>query len=295
MQMRKGYKRYIIVGSARSGTTITHLCLKGHPNVSAVNDEIKISPLFTQGIATFTVSADSYLTLKEKEVGFLALFDAITTIEADENTIATGLKIATKSFQDVTDLVRCFQTYLKDITIILTVREDLVAQYGSGLRARATGQYHSWRKSQLQNEFVVEISREQFINYAIDSLKILEELRKLKMTHKVVEIIYEKDIQPNTWEVYYNLFKFLELPEIEITWLASEKVAPDPEKYIINYSELKDLLENIKSEPSKFLNPVEIKDEHQVLGGSGNWLKKLKSEGKKINNKLKRIQAIIKE
>ena len=46
--------RYILVGPARSGTTVTHLALKGHPNVSAVRDEVRIDPLFTQGMGAFT-------------------------------------------------------------------------------------------------------------------------------------------------------------------------------------------------------------------------------------------------
>ena len=41
----------------------------------------QVSPLFTHGIATFTTSADSDLTAKEKQEGISALFDAITMID----------------------------------------------------------------------------------------------------------------------------------------------------------------------------------------------------------------------
>lgn len=292
---RKNCNRYIIVGHQRSGTTITHLALKGHPNVSAVNDEVKISPLFTQGIATFTVSKDSYLTLKEKEENFSAIFDAITRIEADENTMAAGLKIATTSPKDAASLVKCLQTYLQDLTVIWTIREDLIAQYGSSLRLSATGQSHSWRKNQIKNEFSVEIPREQFIKYAIKSLKTSEEIKKLETTHKVIKVFYEKDILPNTLEVYYNLFEVLGLPQLEIKWLNSQKIAPSPEKYIINYSELREISEEIKNGNSDLLKFIEIQNDQQELEGIASWLDKIKSKKNKIKNKLKRIQAILKE
>ncbi len=99
--------RYIIVGLGRSGTTITHLALRGHPQVSAVRDEIKISPLFTQGMATFTISGNKYLSEQEQKNHISALFDAITRLEADENTLASGLKIATTSPQQSAKLVKC--------------------------------------------------------------------------------------------------------------------------------------------------------------------------------------------
>ncbi len=50
---------YIIIGPARSGTTVTHLILKGHPQVSALNDEIKVMQLFGKGISAYTFGNDS--------------------------------------------------------------------------------------------------------------------------------------------------------------------------------------------------------------------------------------------
>jgi len=50
--------RYLIVGCGRSGSTLIHLLLKGHPNIVALNDELKVSPFFTKGISTFTFGSD---------------------------------------------------------------------------------------------------------------------------------------------------------------------------------------------------------------------------------------------
>lgn len=285
---KKDYKRYIVVGHSRSGTTITHLCLKGHPNISAVNDEVKVSPLFTQGIATFTTSADSYLTTKEKREGISALFDAITTIETDENTIATGLKVAIGSPEKAVQLVGCLQTYLKDLTVILTVRDDIIAQYGSRLRSSATGQAHSWRSNRLNHEFRVTIPRDKFASYAVSALKTLEELRKLKATHQVIEVVYERDILPNNHEVYYKIFEFLGLPKVEISWLDSKKVAPPPEKYILNYFELKRLLESIQETDENLDLYLKSNSKPKIYA-------KLRGNLQTAKHKFKKIQEVLQE
>ena len=274
--------RYILVGPARSGTTVTHLALKGHPNVSAVRDEVRIDPLFTQGMGAFTTSGKTYLSEQEQENHISAIFDAITTLEADQNTIASGLKIAVSSPKLASQLVECLQTYMKDITIILTVREDIVAQYGSGLRSRATGQSHSWRKAKGNGDFTVNIAEDKFVSYANEILNVLEVLQKLKSTHQVIEINYEKNILPNMYEAYYKLFEALGLPQVEISWLNSSKVAPPPEEYILNYVNLRDILEQIKKgESEKLLNQF-TKSKPVTSYQSNSNFTKLKSKVKKI-------------
>lgn len=287
-QDTKKLNRYIIVGPGRSGTTVTHLAVKGHPNVSAVRDEIKIAPLFTQGMATFTISGDKYLSPQEHKNNISAIFDAITTLEANENTIASGLKIATTSPEEAEELVRCLQTYLTDVTIILTVRDDVVAQYGLRLRSATTGQAHSWRSQTGNGQFTVTISPNEFINYAVLALDTVQELRKLKATHKVIEINYERDILANTDKAYSKLFEALGLPQVEISWLNSDKVASPPEEYIINYLELKDILEKLKTDKSWKL-PNQSGESKQVSTDESN------PSFKKFKNKVKKIMSVIRE
>jgi hypothetical protein len=70
--------RYLIVGMARSGTTVTHRALYGHPKVCALDDEIRVDPFFTRGIEAFTVGGANPW---ERENGSLQLFDALTSFE----------------------------------------------------------------------------------------------------------------------------------------------------------------------------------------------------------------------
>ena len=79
-------KRYVVLGLARSGTTVVHFALKGHPNIAALNDEVRVS-FFTEGISTFTQRDDNVL---EKKVGSLSLFDAVAGVFSDENDTPVG-------------------------------------------------------------------------------------------------------------------------------------------------------------------------------------------------------------
>ena len=50
-------QRFLTVGTQRSGTTVSHVALRGHPDVRAVSDEIAIDPFFTDGRSVFSAHA----------------------------------------------------------------------------------------------------------------------------------------------------------------------------------------------------------------------------------------------
>lgn len=235
---------YLIVGYARSGTTVIHLLLKGHPNIAALNDELKVSPLFTQGISTFTFGNN---TAEEYELSFSILFDAISSITANKTTKISGAKLALSSLNHTHSLVNALQQYLKDLKIIITVRNDLVAQYGSLISAQKYGIWHSWYKN-FENRQInkVTINKNLFIEYVINCLDTYVILRELYKTHTVLESIYE-DFLINPIDVKQQLFDFLKVPQVDVTWLESKKVMPEPSKYITNYAEMTNLLKLLRA------------------------------------------------
>ena len=230
-------ERYIIVGCSRSGTTVTHIRLKNHPNVCALNDEIRISPFFTNGLSTFTYGNDER---EEKEKGYLAVFDAIVQIGKNENTLVCGLKISIIKPSDAEIFVETLSKYMKGIKIILTKREDYVAQYGSLIRAQKTGQHHSW-KTPKKHIHSFRISKIKYISYLLDTIEIENVFKKLYLKNKVLEIVYEKDIIQNN---YKKICNFLDIPFIKISD-NSKKVAPIPENYIKNYYHLRKITDII--------------------------------------------------
>ncbi|MEB3355883.1 MAG: sulfotransferase [Synechococcales bacterium] len=239
--------KYIVIGMGRSGTTLVHTCLKGHPNVVATNDEVKVKPLFDQGLATYTMSGHAHLTEAEKQQGIPALFDAITAIDATENTLATGCKVALWSPDEASLLIHAIQKYLTNLKIIYVERENWIAQYGSVLRAKITRQYHKWVDKKSQNHVKVNIPLKDFLEYACTCHKIKSEIAKLNKTHQVYHLSYERDILANNSRAYAKVFEFLGLPPVEITWVNSKKVAPPPGEYILNYAYLSEQFERLKS------------------------------------------------
>ena len=131
--------RYLIIGCGpRCGRTLCHRILKGYPEIAAPNFEISIVPLFTKGISEFT--------LGEKVYEISKLYNSICSITKEEEYTTVGAKTVCARTNNARILVQALRKEFQDINIILVIRRDLVAQYGSGIRANKTGLYHSTQK-----------------------------------------------------------------------------------------------------------------------------------------------------
>jgi hypothetical protein len=236
--------RYLIIGCGnRTGTTVVHLLLKGHPEVAALNDELRISPLFTQKISTFTFGKNAEI---ENEKGLSALFDTITSITATPKTTAIGAKCIcmTKSYAQT--LLKTLPEFLPDLKVILMVRRDLIAQYGSNIHAERTGLYHSLDKN-FENRKIhpVRMKKWAYAGYALKLLTILDILRELHKTHHVLECSYE-NLLFDPEEFYKRLFRFIEISAEEVNWAQLKKILPSPEEYIKNYKKIERFQEEYK-------------------------------------------------
>jgi hypothetical protein len=226
------------------------LGLSGHPNVAALNDELKIVPLFTRGVATFTYGNDRP---EEKEAAFSALFDAITLLRANDNTQFHGAKIVCNSPKAAAELVHALQNHFADVKIVLVVRTDLVALFGSRLIAKKSGIMHSWYKGfEKRKVDKVVINRWRFPGYAVGILETYNTLRELAKTHQVYEARYE-DLIDDSAAYFRRIFSFLGLSQLDPTWLMSKKVLPPPQEYISNYAAMSAVMERIiKGEAGPF-------------------------------------------
>lgn len=178
--------RYMVVGMPRSGTSATHFCLRGHPSISAVKEEVGVDPFLTEGMAAFTFEDPG-----TQNPGVSALFDAMTSIQSVSDPEARGMKLTTGSKALARSFVNGVQEYLPDVRIILVLRRDLVARFGSLVKARKTGVWDGIHDGSVPE---LRLDPHEFAEYAIESYEIRRMLRELEETHAVMELSYEEVI-----------------------------------------------------------------------------------------------------
>ena len=227
--------RYVIVGMPRSGTTLIHQAIAGHPHASALNDELRVSPFWDQGLSTFTFGHD---TPEERRAGHVTLFDAITSIAASPETRAFGVKCCVSSPKEAELVVTSAMRTLPGVKLIVVIRRDLVAQYASLLRARQGGAWHSWRQTDRPPVAHVHIRPLLFDRYVTNALETLARLQCAPAAH-VVEF---EELVAGRAEGLRAIFAFLDLADVPVSWELGEKVSPAPEAYVDNYREMRSRL-----------------------------------------------------
>ena len=220
-----------MLGKPRSGTTVTHLTLSAHPNVSALDGELAPVPFFTKGLLTYTKHHQTEL---EEQHGHRAIFDAITRIN-NPNATTFGAKTACGNKEQAESIVHTLRTHFPDIKVIHTIRTDLVAHYGSGYMGRNTGIMHSWSPGFGRPVDSVKFTRRDVVRFA-ESAKIVNGIFGcLSESHDYLRLEYESYLQ-NPETVPIQLFDFLGLERLEVTQ-PSKKVLPPPQEYILNYNQ----------------------------------------------------------
>lgn len=230
--------RYVIAGLPRSGTTLIHKAIAGHPNASALNDELRVSPFWDQGLTAFTFGHD---TPEERRAGHVTLFDAITSIAASSETRAFGVKCCVSSPEEAELVVNSAMRTLPRVKIIVVVRRDLVAQYASLLRARRGGAWHSWRQTDRPPVAQVHIRPLLFDRYVTNALDTLARLQVVPGSHRVVF----EELLASKVNRFSEIFGFLDLPDVPVDWELGDKVSPPPAAYIDNYVEMSSRLASL--------------------------------------------------
>jgi hypothetical protein len=203
--------------------------------VSALNDEVRVSPFWDRGLATFTFGHE---TAEEREKGLLALFDAVTSVGASAESRAFGAKCCVSSPAEARLLVGSARRKVPGLKHIVVVRRDLVAQYGSLLRARSGGAWHSWRRPEHHPAARIRIRPLLFDRYVVTAL---DTLAILCTAHPVHYADYERIVADEPSELR-EIFRYLDLPDVAVDWCRGEKVSPPAAAYIDNYYEMRSRL-----------------------------------------------------
>lgn len=240
---RRPLTQFLVLGPQRSGTTVTYVAVRDHPQVCGLSDEVDPVALFDRGVLVFTRS--EFVNPRLRPVYIPRLFEAIALAEAKPTTRAGGMKSAVANRKQAELMVQSLCGPLRHVKVILTIRSDLIAQFGSLKRAQATDQWHSWRAgNKIDIKLTLDVN--EFVNYVKTCRELNELLRSIASARPdVLELSYETDILADPRGAASKLFAFLGVDDLEPTWVKSEKVAPPPEDYIVNLAELQQALAQI--------------------------------------------------
>ena len=237
-------RRYLIVGPTRSGTTALHLLLAGHPHISVFTGELQFSRL-AAGLHQFSVRG--YVSDEEERRGRLALFDAVTGSSKTAQTRVLGAKTTFNAPQATARCAQTLREHFPDISIVVPVRRDMVAHYGSRARLRTTGIAHSWNQRDASgDQEMVSIDRWLLANSVLINLENYRALRRMSQFTDYIEVDYESFAEDNE-KTYRRLLQFLDLDYVAPDWLRARRLHPKPESYIAGYAAHVSYVERLKS------------------------------------------------
>lgn len=250
--------RFMVIGMQRSGTSVTFDMLYNHPNVSALQGEIFIKPFFDKGLDTFTQG--NKCSDLEIEFGHRIIFDAISSFNYNKDTKANGLKCTVNTLSDAKIFrVQSTKINISNLRYIFLIRENLLDQYLSLVRAKITGKWHSFYQSKVNiSKTKINFNREDYINYIIDGLYIQQVLIDISKEVDSIIIEYENELCLNMEAVQIKLYEFLNLPFFQVK-SRYNKIQNNVKELICEYDELYTLFQSIKIDFNSGTNIDELK------------------------------------
>jgi len=237
-----------------------HHCLRGHPAISALHDELALEPFFTDGLATFTTGSSG--TETERKEGRRSLFNALTEPGRTSNTQACGAKCAFGYGSQGARFADVVQREFPQAKIIHVVRQDQVALFGSRVRAQDTGIYYQKKQRDAAEGPTFSLDRYRFVSHMLDMNEVNVNLRRLRETHDVFTVEYEADILSGELRTDESLFSFVDVEPQTAMWLDQRKISPPPEAYILNYDELRKLQSQVEEQLAEGQSPSKLRKKY---------------------------------
>lgn len=280
--------RFLIIGRARSATTMIHRALREHPNISLFYEELNPFNFFSHGPGLFGMSSGRNIPEEEKKLNFLNLFDALSSCQNKEDTLANGFKIALWQRQGADVVVENIPRYFKDVKIILLFRKNLLDQFISQERAR---NYNTWHSIDFEKERTrhsnerIRISTSDFIHFIVESKRIDQKLLGLWNSNPCIQFEYESDILANLESVFLKINDFLETPHVNLNSKVMDKLP------VLNPS----LIKNMEEARAIFhktiqMTPEEIEEKYKKELKKRSSELALKKYRRKITSRLFRVK-----
>lgn len=214
-----GKSKFIILSSARSGSTLLTACVKQHPDLNMHQEIFNIHyKSLDRSIFDFDIECDT----KFLDVG---VHDSICRLKycAEAHKKYDGYKVL------FWHLKNDVEEYLSKVKLVLLIRRNLFARYVSEIVANQT---NTW---QSQEEFLDTVYIDP--QYAIKNIEYIKSRYRNFLNYNPLIVYYEDDIFDNVDSVCDFLGEERFLPKI---WM-KKRIRRPLSEVVVNYEEVKHL------------------------------------------------------
>ena len=256
--------RFLILGMQRSGTTVLHQLVGGHPDVGTNPREFG-SEFFKlrDGLAYHNPEAISPdPSLRDR------LFDTWCALpQRDAPYAALGAKVAFPSAAMATQVTASIRSDFRNFKVILISRDAPLNGLVSLKRAQSSHVWHhvsassttlahpslkdksqseKIEKSDAKEKYLININESEIIKYIWHWSRINDALVELAKCVPSLSLSYEADLLDGNILQGGKVFDFLDVSRLPVTWITMEKIGGDLSDEIENAEWAKAFIEAIQ-------------------------------------------------
>lgn len=246
--------RFLVVGMQRSGTTVAHQVIAGHPQVASNPREVG-PQLFTDFARSYYNSGYDLFAQdgdRLSEGGTVErLFDLL--VEQGQqigDRPVIGLKVAVGQVQAAQEIATTIQQYMPALRVIHVARTDPIAAFASLRIAQKSGVFHTQGEGG-QGVPKLTLSRHDLVRYINDWDGINRAFSSLSALPHYTHVNFEQDIQHGTYLNGKAIFECLGLDPMTPDWVSLRKGLPPVADIVVNLEEAEALFETLSPELEK--------------------------------------------
>lgn len=237
-------KRFVVIGTQRTGTTLMVTALNSHPQIQCFGELFKQrrpKGLHPEGESAYWLKCQESWRWRLSDVvlrhsSAANFLDDVLSVCDEQAAVGFKLMLSQiKRFHKLSDLITARQ-----YNVLHVVRNNVLKTYVSRLAARQRGYYHSDKSAKIEKINISTNDLEsQLHKIHLDEIKI-EETFKNKGPY--LQVAYE-EFQYFDETVVSSLLQFLGVPQFEIGSSLKKQSSDDLMKVIDNYEEVADCIQ----------------------------------------------------
>lgn len=247
--------RFLVVGMQRSGTTLVHQLLAGHPDVASNPREAAPALFHDFGATYFNTNRNLFEGQSESALGpdqtLIRLFDlAVEQAASISNRGAAGLKVATGRIKEAEAMADAIVAHAPTLRVVHIRREDPIAACVSFEFASKNKRFqiHDGEDTPQPR---IQIHRTRLVNYIHNWWAINAAFDRLSVLPHHLRVDYERDLASGALLGGETLFDFIGVEPVAPTWVTLKKSLPPKEETVVNLAECEDVAAGVIADLSR--------------------------------------------